>query len=287
MFSQETSKGFHKTFKRLFIHNVHLNGLKATLYCFGLSASRYIEYASALSFLSSELKADNIILEIGCGHSILPTLWAESGLQVVTVDVSRDALKWQKNKSRDLLNKSSHAVLADGQNLPFKEGSSSAISCISAIEHIPGNGDVQVAYEIGRVLKPNGMCIISFPLSLYLNSYSKRDCGAEIPPLMKRVFKSFLPIVFSKFKVDRTLSYFERFYGLEDVHKRIIIPSRCIEEDYLTLRSGWIIKFIYERLIPTGVLTPLEFLMAKLLTFGKLARNMEAIILKIRKPSDA
>jgi len=285
MFSKESSKRFHKTFRQLFVHNVHLNGLKSALYCFGLSASRYIEYASALTFLSSELKARNIILEIGCGHSILPTLWAKSGLQVVTVDISRDALKWQINKNKEILNKSLHAVLVDGKNLPFKDGSCSVISCISAIEHVPGNGDIQVAYEIGRVLKPNGLCIISFSLSRYSNSYSKRDWGAEIPPLIKRVFKSFLPIMFDKFKVDRTLSYFERFYSLEDMHNRIIFPSRCIKEDHLTLRSGWIIKFIYERIIPTGVLTPLEFLMARLLTVSKCAKNMDAIILKIRKPS--
>lgn len=285
MFSKEISKRFHRTFKQLFVHNVHLNGLKATLYCFGLSASRYIEYASALTFLSSELKASDIILEIGCGHSILPTLWAESGLQVVTVDINRDTLKWQINKSRDTLNKSLHAVLADGKNLPFKGGSISVISCISTIEHVPGNGDIQVANEIGRVLKPDELCIVSFSLSRHSNSYSKRDWAAEIPPLMKQVSKSFLPIMFNKFKVDRTSSYFERFYSLEDVHKRIILPSQCIKEDHLTLRSGWAIKFIYERLIPTGVLTPLEFLMARLLTLSKRVRNMDAIILKMRKPS--
>lgn len=264
---------------------MHLNGLKATLYCFGLSASRYIEYASALTFLFSELKASNIILEIGCGHSILPTLWAESGSRVITIDISRDALKWQINKSRKILNDSLHAVLADGKNLPFKDGTISVISCISAIEHIPGNGDIQAAYETGRVLKPNGLWIVSFSLSPYSNSYSKRDWAAEIPPLVKRVFKSFLPIMFHKFKVDRTPSHFERFYSLEDVHKRIIMPSRCIKEDHLTLKSGRIIKFIYDSIIPTGVLTPLEFLMARLLTLSKHAKNMDAIILKIRKPS--
>lgn len=285
MFSKEISKSFHKTFRELFVHNVRLNGLKATLYCFGLSASRYIEYTSALAFLSSELNASDIILEIGCGHSILPMLWAESGVQVITVDISRDALKWQINKSREILKKSLHAVLADGKNLPFKGETISVISCISAIEHVPGNGDIQVAYEIGRVLRPDGLCIVSFSLSPYSNSYSKREWTAEIPPLVKRVFKSFLPIMFNKFKVDRTLSHFERFYSLEDVHKRIIIPSCCIKEDCLTLRSRWVIKFIYERIIPTGVFTPLEFLMAGLLTISKCVKDMDSIILKIRKPS--
>ena len=285
MLSKETSKEFHETFAQLFVHNVHLNGLRAILYCFGLSASRYIEYTSALIFLNSELKASSIILEMGCGHSILPTLLAKSDLEVVTLDLSRDALKWQINKSRETLNKSLNPVLADGRSLPFKNRSISVISCISAIEHIPGNGDIQASREIGRVLEPNGLCIISFPLSTRLISYSKREWTAEIPHLAKRFSKSFLPIIFKKFKVDRTLSYFERFYGLKDVHKRIIAPSCCIKEDCLALKSGWFVKFLYERLIPTGVFTPLEFVMARFLTVSKCTQDIEAVILKIRKPS--
>jgi ubiquinone/menaquinone biosynthesis C-methylase UbiE len=285
MLSKETSKEFREAFAQLFVHNVHLNGLRATLYCFGLSASRYIEYTSALIFLSSELKASSIILEIGCGHSILPTLLARSDLDAVALDISRDALKWQIDKSRETLNKSLNPVLADGRSLPFKDRSISVISCISAIEHIPGNGDIQAAREIGRVLKPNGLCIMSFPLSTRPISYSKREWTAEIPPLIKRFSKSFLPMIFKQLKVDRTLSYFERFYGLKDVNKRIIAPSCCIKEDCLALKSGWFVKFFYERLIPTGVFTPLEFVMARFLTVSKCTQDIEAVILKIRKPS--
>ena len=285
MLSKETSKEFHEIFAQLFVHNVRLNGLRAILYCFGLSASRYIEYTSALLFLNLELKACSVILEVGCGHSILPTLLAKSDLEAVTLDLSRDALKWQINKSRETVNKPLNSVLADGKSLPFKNSSISVISCISTIEHIPDSGDIQAAREIGRVLEPNGLCIISFPLSTRLTSYSKSEWTAEIPSLVKRFSKSFLPVIFKKFKVDRTLSYFERFYGLKDVHTRIIAPSCCIKEEYLTLKSGRFVKFMYERLIPTGVFTPLEFVMARFLIISKHIQNIEAVILKIRKPS--
>jgi ubiquinone/menaquinone biosynthesis C-methylase UbiE len=285
MLSKEISKEFHETFAQLFVHNVRLNGLKATLFCFGLSASRYIEYTSALFFLSSELKTSGIILEMGSGHSILPTLLAESDLEVVTLDIGRDALKWQMNKSREKLNKSLSLVLADARNLPFKNRSISVISCISSVEHIPGNGDVQAACEMGRILEQSGLIIISFPLSTRLVSYSKSEWTAEIPPLIQRFSKSFLPIVFKKLKVDRTLSYFERFYALKDVNKRIIEPSGCINEDCLALKSGWFARFLYERLIPTGVWTPLEFVMARFLTISKSTQDIEAVVLKIRKSS--
>jgi len=86
---------------------------------------------------------------------------------------------------------------------------------------------------------------------------------------MKRLFGFFLPVLFKKLNVDSTSSCFERFYNVEDVHKRIIIPSGCIAEEWLTLKSAWIIKFIYDKLISSGVLTPLEYLVAKFLTVDK------------------
>lgn len=284
MFTKKSFKELREKFGGLLVHNLHLRGLSATIYCFGLSASRYIEYASALAFLSSDLHSDDVILEIGCGHSILPTLWKRLNFQVIVVDVSQNALKWQANKSKEDTNKSLHAVLADGKNLPFRDDVVSAISCISTIEHFPNDADIQAAYEIGRVLKPNGSCVISFSLSPYTKSYSKKDWVAEIPPLIKRFLKLFLPSLFERLSVDRTSSYFERFYNLEDVRKRITKPSRCSVENHFTLRSGRVNKFIYEKIIPTGVLTPLEYLMARFLTVSKHVKDAGAIVLKLRKP---
>jgi len=258
-----------------------VNGLKAVIYCFGMSASRYIEYSVALKFLSP--KSGQFFLEVGCGHSILPTFWQKLGMETLVLDTNRNALRWQARKSKEMAVTTNVAFLGDARYLPFKDRSIDAVSCISTIEHIPGDDDTKTASEIGRVLKDDGICIMSLPLSQRRESYIRRNWAVGIPPLMQRALTSFLPTILSKFNVDRTCSYFERFFSQEDLDKRIIRPSQCIKEDYLTIRSGRTIKIVHQKIIPTGVLTILEYLVAKFLTTSKQTKNADAIIMKLKK----
>ncbi len=263
-------------------HNVRMNSLKALLYCCGLSASRYIEYSLVLIFLLPRMEQDCTVLEVGCGHSIIPTFWQRLGVRTVILDSSSEGLKWQMRKSRKLSNSLADAVLADMRYLPFKDGSICRVSCISAIEHVPADGDIEAASDIGRVLKNDGELVVSFPLSLQSKSHS-RDCRASgIPPLMQGIFGKLLPTIFKKFGVDRTDSYFERFFSYSDVQKRIVVPSKCIMKDYFTLKSVRRTKFLHQRLFPTGVLTILEYFIAHFLVVSK-EKDADAIVLKLGK----
>lgn len=274
---------YYKIFRKLFAHNIEVNGLRAMIYPFGLSASRYIEYAAVLDFYNG-LDQDDLMLEVGCGHSILPTLWERLGLKVIAIDTNKKALKWQVDKSKKIANKLLQAVLADARNLPFRGRVFPTVSCISTIEHFPNNGDTKANCEIGTVLKPNGLYVVSFPLSIYQKSYSKKDWASGIPPLIKRLLESSLPAMFKKFNIDRTSSYFERMYSLEDMRKRIIVSSSCALEDYVTLLSKPLVKILHGRIIPTGVLTILEYILARaFMIIGKSTVNMDAIVLKLRR----
>lgn len=269
--------------RQLLVHNIHVNGLKAVIYSYGLSASRYVEYAGALTFLLPELKQGGTILDVGCGHSILPAYWQRLNLKTITLDANRDALKWQVRKSKRIANVFFQAVLADMRHMPFKTKSILGVSCISAIEHIRGNGDIKVASEIGRILKKNGISIISIPLSSHEKSYAKTRWTTGIPPVLQSLFKFCLSTILSKLGVDRTSSYFERFFSNTDVYKRIIEPSDCLKEDCFMLKSGYIIKLIYAKIFPIGVLTLIEYLVAKFLMTSKRVRKGDALVLKLRK----
>jgi len=167
--------------------------------------------------------------------------------------------------------------------LPFRDQSINCVSCISALEHIPGSGDTEAASEIGRILRMNGNCVVSIPLASNMESYSKQHWTGEIPPLAQSLFCSSLPAILDKLQIDRTSSYFERFFSLEDVHRRIVLRSKCVKWDYFTLKSGQMTKILHQRIIPQGLLAPLEYLIARFLRTGKRTANADAIIIKLRK----
>ncbi len=274
----------HKLAEQLLVHNIQINGLKTLLYCNGLSASRYIEYAAVFTFLSQNIKQNSLIVEVGCGHSILPSFWQRSGINVVVVDRNKDALKWQIEKNKAVTGSFLSAVLADMRFLPFKEGSIGNVSCVSAIEHIPEEGDCEAAFEIGRILKNDGVGVLSFPFSSNATSQSQHHWATGIPPLMRSLFGFCLPTILEKFHVDRTGTYFERAYSHGEMKKRIINSSKGIEEDYFTLVSGQTIKFVHGKIVPTGVFTVLEYFIAKFISVDKNVHDADAIMLKLRKP---
>lgn len=272
-----------KIARQLFVHNIRVNGLDAILYCHGLSASRYVEYAGAMAFLLKKARLGTTVLELGSGHSILPTIWQQLQMEVTVVDMNRGALLWQIRKSKKIAGAIIGAILADMQYLPFKDECIDSVSCISAIEHIPDDGDIETAAEIGRILKDNGLCVISMPLSTHGKTYFKQHWATGIPPLLQDLLGTSLHAILNKFKVDRTSSYFERFSSLEDVDKRVIASSKCVRQDYFVLGSGRLTKFIHQKVVPTGFLTLLEYLIAKFLATGSRVRNADAIILELRK----
>jgi ubiquinone/menaquinone biosynthesis C-methylase UbiE len=173
--------------------------------------------------------------------------------------------------------------LADVRYLPFACGSVSGASCISALEHVPADGDIKAAIEIGRILKPKSVWVVSVPLSTDRSGYCKKHWAAEIPSLIQRLFGVCLPIIMRTLNVDRTSSYFERFFSEADVVERIIKPSDCRQEEFATLRSGSFVTSLYRKVIPTGVFTILDYVMAKMLVLNDKIESGHAVILKLRK----
>lgn len=184
----------------LLIHNLHINGLKALLYCYGLSASRYVEYSTVISFLSAEVTRGYIMLDLGCGHSAFPILCQNHLSEIVALDQNAIALKWQNRKATKG-KRGLHTVLADMRLLPFKNRSIDAVSSVSAIEHIPGDGDIDAASEIGRVLRTGGVCLISFPLSQSGRTVIKEKWTAGVPRVIHRLFG----FAFHQFSADSML----------------------------------------------------------------------------------
>ena len=63
-------------------------------------------------------------------------------------------------------------VVGDGMKLPFSDGSFEACLCSETVEHVPD--DTAVIHEIYRVLKPNGVMLLTVPCIVGLLGLAKR-----------------------------------------------------------------------------------------------------------------
>lgn len=101
-------------------------------------------------FILKDTFSDPVVLDLASGTGgAADYLESEFGMQAVRLDISGYALDLSKGKR----------VRAIAQNLPFKDSSFEGIHMKDAIVHIE-NKD-HIFGEIARVLKPNGMAILT------------------------------------------------------------------------------------------------------------------------------
>ena len=99
---------------------------------------------------------------------------------MLAIDVSSESVRWQKATiGRDF-----EGVVADARHLPFRENLFDFATAISSLEHIRGVGDMQAAAEIGRVLGPGGVAIVTVPGSRSSESVECIEFLGGIPVFM-------------------------------------------------------------------------------------------------------
>lgn len=275
-------KKYGQNYNGLLAANLRLNGLKALIYAFGLADCRYVEYGATLDFLT-DVKRDDLVLDIGCGHSLLPSIMKKKA-SIVCLDLNSEALIWQRGKnSRDEVGL--ETVRSRGDILPYKNNTFAAVISISAIEHFTGNGDILAMKEIARVLRPGGVCIITVPLSEHNREVT--DWMDGIPGLYRRILgKRLLIKALNLFNIDRDTSYFARHYSFEIACQRLV-ESSGLERDSLETFGGGpvraLFRFIHRELIPQSTFMPLEYISAKTIKVVNSDEFLGGLIIKLRK----
>lgn len=103
---------------------------------------------------------DKIVLDIGCGSGMISSYFCEQGSAVYGIDISEKMIQQANTfiRSHNL-----HATLSvgDASALQFPDNYFDLITCISVIEWL--DKDKEAIGEIQRVLKKDGMAIISVP----------------------------------------------------------------------------------------------------------------------------
>jgi len=165
---------------------------------------RRTEYPWAVK--NSKLDKSMKILDVGSGVSLFPIYLASKGHKVTSIDfdeilmnrVSPDLVKWAGTNV--------NYALGNVTKLEFEDESFDRVFCISVLEHLEEekidgkvvnyrkkNLDLKAIEEMLRVLKPNGLLILTFDWSENpedARSYRLQD-------IYDRVFKNFTSLLLS------------------------------------------------------------------------------------------
>ena len=100
-------------------------------------------------------KKNDIICDLGCGDGTLSVNFIRKAKCIIGVDFSTKRVKKANEKGLN-------TIIADAQQTPFKDKSFDKIICSEVIEHVLN--PQEVISEIGRIVKTEGIAVISIPL---------------------------------------------------------------------------------------------------------------------------
>jgi len=116
---------------------------------------RYETYLPA--YLDRLAAGGGTLLEVGFGVGSDLRYLARRGMRVVGADLSPSNAQIAQGgfAARGL---AGQTTAADGESLPFRDGSFDAVYSFGALHHTPGTG--RAIEELRRVLKPGGRCLV-------------------------------------------------------------------------------------------------------------------------------
>lgn len=175
------------------------------------------EAALVFDFLNP--KKNEKILDVGCGDGIWYNELRKRGINVVGIDTSDYDLN-KLNERAKILNLKTEAIKADAQEMPFENNVFDKVYSISTLEHI--EDDKKVFREVARVLKPNGLLVLSIPMKEvpFLTKIAVR-----LPKPIKELFYNKL-VINAKNEQDYLNNFNKHYfhcrnYTIEDIRERL------------------------------------------------------------------
>ena len=120
----------------------------------------------------------HIFLDVGCGVGWALRYCFDKTIKCVGFDISEKAIYLSKN----ILHQRITTLVADGEKLPFKDGTFDLISSLGTIEHF--SSPTKGLEEIKRVTKKGGQILLVVPNSYWVLNKVKLYKGTEQPQEM-------------------------------------------------------------------------------------------------------
>ncbi|TAN62968.1 class I SAM-dependent methyltransferase [bacterium] len=128
---------------------------------------RFREYLMAIKEINSDLDhpGEAGALDVGCGEELFGIFLAKTNnsSEVTAIDRDQGRISLQMKYFRRLSPgcRNFKAELADAVKMPQADNTFDLVTCFAVLPLIEGEGDIGIAKEIGRVLRPGGKAYIT------------------------------------------------------------------------------------------------------------------------------
>jgi SAM-dependent methyltransferase len=174
-------------------------------------------------YLASSLMKGRRILDVACGEGYGSHLLSQSGVEVVGVDISAEAVA---HASRRYGSATLRFVEASAAVLPFESGSFDTVVSFETIEHHDQHEEMLA--EIKRVLKSDGILVISSPNKQH---YSV-DRDYQNPYHVKELFREDFQALVGKYFDEQAL------FGQRVTYSSLIVEDQGSAPFESTLLEG-------------------------------------------------
>lgn len=168
------------------------------------------------------------ILDVGCGDGKFTSALARE-TETIGIDFSENAIRFAKC----LVPEASFLVM-NATQMEFPDANFDVVTCLDVIEHLPGHRVKKVIDEIYRVLKPEGVFIISVPSKRMplVHKHYRHYSYSEVCELFKARFE-----VMGVSGCGRYFPFLLKYLNLPLIWKVITkyVVKKCIPSKAITL----------------------------------------------------
>ncbi|MDT3694740.1 MAG: class I SAM-dependent methyltransferase [Ignavibacterium sp.] len=181
-----------------------------------VSIVRYFEFDFALKNLTKYSLSNKKVLDISSPYLFGFYCASNFDTDYTYLNPDTNDLNLVKKYSQKILNKHNFKTgTGDAAKLNYANNSFDAVISISVIEHIDNNGDMTAIKEMMRILKKDGILILTFPVSKsFVIEYSESDTyGLKVNQINDKYF--FQRVYDEKSIKERLLNNIQDFTILE------------------------------------------------------------------------
>jgi SAM-dependent methyltransferase len=205
-------------------------------YSIPMNYVRIIE--SPLTFELLDVNKNHKILDIS-SPKLLPLYMMVKGFKNITVSDVEEYFKEDFQVYSQNFPISPKIETFDARKIPYQDETFDRVFSISVLEHVPGEGDIDISKEVARVLKPEGLFVLTLPAyKVYLEEWVKN------PSIYWQTEKDREGRSFYQRRYDES-SIRHRFSGLGMTIKDIVyIAEKPIQEPKLN-DKGMLLHNVY------------------------------------------